>query len=499
MNRGCFYCSQEGHFARNCPRKEADRLKQLECFACGGRGHMKRNCPFLVGEDKNFFRSTSNERSKYSRSSGSPSGAAVALNPEDGVQRRCNKEHGGYRLGSASEALAQPPRRSYSSVVEKSKQTVSDNPEISAHNHWQNKSNCQDGVGVTEHVQGADRTLEAIHLASDIDRKTEDISCGDFEPAGDDMSNESNPSSGRRSIGGGSSEGVQKSSVSRRVGAEPEKRRRSHYPPFIDTHCHLEYVFERYHHQGTFEDFADHHRYPTNFEGCITTFCDPAAFSSLGSWTELLSEPSVWGSFGIHPHNAKYFHSNGLEDKLLEALQHPKCVAFGEIGLDYSEHSPSDPTTQREILKHQLQLVVAFGKPLVLHCRGAEQDLFQILTETLPREWFIHLHCFTGDPQMAAQYLAEFPNLYLGICGNVTNLRQVNMRTVSSSMPLERLLIETDAPYHVPSNLPKAGWCRNSHPALAFYVAKEIANLRKMDLTDVLNRVRTNTRTLYGV
>ena len=280
----------------------------------------------------------------------------------------------------------------------------------------------------------------------------------------------------------------------------PEKRKQSHFPPFIDTHCHLEYVFDRYHHHGTFKDFADRHSYPTNFEGCISTFCDPAAFSSLGAWPELLSEPNVWGTFGIHPHNAKYYHTSGLEDKLLEGLQHPKCVAFGEIGLDYSDHSPSDPQTQKDILKHQLQLVVPFGKPVVLHCRNAEQDLFQILIQYLPKDWFIHLHCFTGEPHIATQFMNEFPNLYLGVCGNVTNPRQVNMRSVVCEVPLERLLIETDAPYHVPSNLPKAaGWCRNTHPALAFYVAKEIAKLRKVDLVDVLKCVRTNTRTLYGV
>jgi TatD DNase family protein len=293
---------------------------------------------------------------------------------------------------------------------------------------------------------------------------------------------------------------VVKQSLATAKQAPEKKRKQSHFPPFIDTHCHLDYVFDRYHHRGTFNGFTNRLSYPTNFEGCISTFCDPAAFSSIGAWRELLSEPNVWGTFGIHPHNAKYYHTSGLEDKVLEGLQHPKCVAFGEIGLDYSDHSPSDVPTQKDILRQQLQLVVPFGKPVVLHCRDAEQDLFEILTQHLPRDWFIHLHCFTGEPHVATQFLNEFPNLYLGVCGNVTNPRQVNMRTVVTEMPLERLLIETDAPYHVPSNLPKAaGWCRNSHPALAFYVAKEMARLRKEDLVDVLKTVRTNTRTLYGV
>lgn len=281
----------------------------------------------------------------------------------------------------------------------------------------------------------------------------------------------------------------------------PEKKRVP-FPPFVDTHCHLEYVFDRYEHRGSFTAFSKMQNYPKNFDGCISTFCDPAAFSdSLGLWSEILTEPNVWGAFGIHPHNAKYYYSNGvgLEDKLLKCLEHSKCVAFGEIGLDYSDHSPSDAQTQREIFAHQLQLALPFSKPLVLHCRDAEEELYHILSKNIPSEWFIHLHCFTGNLDTAKRFLDDFPNLYLGVCGNVTNQRQANVRHVATEIPLKRLLIETDAPYMTPYNLPKAGRCRFSHPALAFYVAKEIARLRKSDLVDVLGVVRENTRAIYGV
>ena len=501
-NRRCYYCDQEGHIARACPKKERDRLKQQVCFGCGGSGHVKRNCPQL-GFGRNQSPSSQHPES-YRRSCSSSPGTAPTPVSEYAASGRRRSDGQRRTLGSVSNK----PTKSYSSVAAGNKYQVSDsNTERDTHLCQSDISHHKDDTGLrsSRECLQANQLQTIGDIQSTVNSGTHQSSNSSPEITSGCTSNivESlqSPDSGTSSQCASHSEEDTTSTVTRQstIRAEPEKRKRSHFPPFIDTHCHLEYVFDRYHHRGTFKDFADQYTYPTNYGGCISTFCDPAAFSSIGCWPELLSESNVWGSFGIHPHNAKYYHTNGLEDKLLKGLQHPKCVAFGEIGLDYSEHSPSDPQTQREILRHQLQLVVAFGKPVVLHCRDAEQELLRIITEMLPRDWLIHLHCFTGEPYVGAQFMDEFPNLYLGICGNVTNPRQINMRTIASEVPLERLLIETDAPYHVPSNLPKVGWCRNSHPALAFYVAKEISRLRKADLVEVLQTVRTNTRTLYGV
>ena len=268
---------------------------------------------------------------------------------------------------------------------------------------------------------------------------------------------------------------------------------------FIDTHCHLEYVFERFKHQGSFAEFMDEHSYPENYEGCITTFCDPTAFSpSFGIWQSLLSERNVWGTFGTHPHNAKYYHSSSLEEKMLKCIAHPKCVAVGEIGLDYASHSPSTPDMQKRVLSAQLQLAVRLKKPIILHCRKAEEDLFAILVSTIPREWPLHLHCFTGSLEMARKFLHTFPNLYIGVCGNVT-YDSAPVQAIASTVPLERLLLETDAPYMVPRNLPKHLASKFSHPSLAFYTAKQIAIIRHMDIVDVLKALRENTRAMYGV
>lgn len=287
-----------------------------------------------------------------------------------------------------------------------------------------------------------------------------------------------------------------------RGGKGRDGEQRTQFPKFVDTHCHLEYVFERYNHTGSFLDFTKQWTYPQNFDGCIASFCDPAAFSSFGTWSDLLSEPEskVWAAFGIHPHNAKYyFTTQGLEEKLLKCVEHKRCVAFGEIGLDYGERSPSDAQTQRDVFAHQLQLGVALGKPFVLHCRDAEEDMLEILTKHAPKDWKIHFHCFTGKMDTALKFLASYPRSYLGVCGNATYDNAHNVIAVAREVPLGRLLIETDAPYNTPRNLPRAGRCRYSHPAHAHYVAKEIARLRGLDLAEVLGVIRDNTRTMYGI
>ena len=271
-------------------------------------------------------------------------------------------------------------------------------------------------------------------------------------------------------------------------------------PTFIDTHCHLEYVFERFHHQGSFAEFTTKHHYPENFEGCITTFCDPTAFSpSFGIWQSLLREPNVWATFGTHPHNAKYYQSSSLEEKMLAGLSHPKCVALGEIGLDYAPHSPSTPEIQQSVLTRQLELALQLQKPVVIHCRDAEDDLFHILSSTVPPEWKIHLHCFTGELEMGRKFLKNFPNLYIGVCGNVT-YDSKKVRALAAGLPLDRLLIETDAPYMVPRNVPQhLRGNKFSHPSFAFYTAREIANIRHVHVADVLKSLRENTRLMYRI
>ena len=382
----CYTCNEEGHVARNCPKKPQQR-----CYNCGKPGHMKRECPEAISSSQRAHKSPDGGQGRAASLLVDVKPAAVERKREDGTARHVSHKNG----------RNTPPNT----------------------------------------ASGMPRPLPGVKASSrDLKSAT-----------------------------------------------------------FIDTHCHLEYVFERFKHQGSFASFMAEQKYPANYEGCITTFCDPTAFSpSFGIWRSLLSEENVWGTFGVHPHNAKYYRSSSLEEKMLKCVEHPKCVALGEIGLDYADHSPSDPETQKCVLTRQLELAVTLRKPIILHCRDAEEDLFELLSSTVPRDWKLHLHCFTGPPGMARRFLQTFSNLYIGICGNVTYDHSTVQRLVAE-VPMDRLLLETDAPYNVPRNLPKHLRGRFSHPAMAFYIAKEIAQRRHMNIADVLRASRENTRAMYSI
>ena len=271
-----------------------------------------------------------------------------------------------------------------------------------------------------------------------------------------------------------------------------------HYDvPVYDTHCHIDYVFNRFKHTGTsFQEFKQDHSFPTNFKGCIGSFSDPAAFSSFGIWPDLLEQDEIWGTFGVHPHHAKYFDSR-MEENLRKALLHPKAVGIGECGLDYSLRSNSHVDVQKKVFLKLLDLAKEFNKPLVIHSREAEDDLYEILVERNMFDWPIHVHCFTGNHAQLHRFVNEFQNMCFGFTNLIAYPSAKSTHEVAKSVPLDRVLLETDAPYFVPESLRKGE--RFSHPGNVIFVAEEIARLKGLDVDVVLDNCRRNVRKLYKI
>ncbi|XP_066453088.1 putative deoxyribonuclease TATDN2 [Eleutherodactylus coqui] len=267
---------------------------------------------------------------------------------------------------------------------------------------------------------------------------------------------------------------------------------------FIDTHCHLDMLFARLSHRSSFADLRRQYysSFPREFHGCITDYCDPRTLKRL-PWQEVLNEDLVWGAFGCHPHFAQYYNDRLHEDMMM-ALRHPKAIAFGEMGLDYSHKCSTSIPDQIAVFEKQLKLVVPLGKPLVIHCRGADKDLFKIMKKWLPRDYKIHRHCFTGKYEDIEPFLQEFPNMAVGFTAVLTYPSAVEAQDAVTKIPLDRLIVETDAPFFLPKQVPK-GICKFSHPGMALHTVHEIAKLRNLPVKTIMSKLRENTYRIYSI
>ncbi|KAF0298849.1 putative deoxyribonuclease TATDN2 [Amphibalanus amphitrite] len=231
-------------------------------------------------------------------------------------------------------------------------------------------------------------------------------------------------------------------------------------------------------------------------------------------WSRMLEEPGVWGAFGCHPHSVRDFSM--VSEQMLEHIlrSNKNVVALGEIGLDYSTNNSTSHDMQKTVFRRQLAIGVALGLPLVLHVRDAEQDALDIALEMavvktaiiiilwipqmVPRDHLIHRHCITGNWVMVRRWMDAFPNCYVGLTPLITNPHAQQARFLVGEVPLNRLLLETDAPYFVPSCYRRdASEMRFSHPGLALHVAAQVSQMRRIPLEEVVRVTAANTRTMY--
>ncbi len=201
--------------------------------------------------------------------------------------------------------------------------------------------------------------------------------------------------------------------------------------------------------------------------------------------------PGAYASVGIHPHDAETCTDAALAE-LRALLKHPRVVGVGECGLDYyRDLSPRD--VQQRVLRAHLALAREANRPIILHNRDSEGDLTRILREEgLPEAEGV-LHCFSGDATLAAEALGM--GLTIGVAGQVTFKNAAALREVIASLPLERLMVETDSPYLAP--VPYRG--RRNEPAHVVAVAECVALLHGTTFDVVANATTARFETLFGV
>jgi TatD DNase family protein len=252
----------------------------------------------------------------------------------------------------------------------------------------------------------------------------------------------------------------------------------------IDSHCHLD-----------FPDFADEiaavvaRAEAAGVERIITISTRIAHRARLVALAERF--PSVYFSIGTHPHQAAEEPDTDLE-AIRACAAHPKCVAIGEAGLDYHyDFAPREVAAK--VFRAHIGAARELKLPLVIHARDADADLAAILREEMGRGAFdAVLHCFTSTPALARTGLEL--GFYISFSGVLTFKNAGALREIAAETPLERTLVETDAPYLAPA--PHRG--RRNEPAFVVETARVLAAVKGLDPAEVGAATRANTLRLFA-
>ncbi|MBC8014912.1 MAG: TatD family hydrolase [Sporomusaceae bacterium] len=199
---------------------------------------------------------------------------------------------------------------------------------------------------------------------------------------------------------------------------------------------------------------------------------------------------SIYAAVGIHPHDAQGDHEADYA-QLATWCQQEKVVAIGEIGLDYYyDLAPRD--IQRAVFARQIHVARQMNKPIIIHDRDAHKDIMEIIKSEAKGLSGV-FHCFSGSLEMAREVIKL--GFYISIAGPVTFKNAAKLPEIVASVPLDRLLIETDCPYLTPH--PHRG--KRNEPANVRIVAEQVANLRGIELSALAKATSENVKRIFNI
>ncbi len=253
----------------------------------------------------------------------------------------------------------------------------------------------------------------------------------------------------------------------------------------IDTHCHLTHGRLRNQLAGVLDRAAD-----AGVELIIAATGDIADSQAAGALAR--SHDNIYCSAGVHPHDANDVSADYLA-RLEQLAGAPKCVAIGEIGLDY-HHDFSPRPTQREVFAAQLELAARLAKPVVIHTREAFEDTLAILAEAGIGGERLVFHSFTGDSGEVRRLLDL--DAYVGYSGIATFKRTQAIRAGAALVGDERIMVETDAPYLSPEPVRKM---KTNEPANVRHVAVCLAATRDASFEQFAEQTTANAVRFFGI
>eukprot|EP01064_Diplonema_japonicum_P005551 TRINITY_DN13697_c0_g1_i1.p1 TRINITY_DN13697_c0_g1~~TRINITY_DN13697_c0_g1_i1.p1 ORF type:complete len:268 (+),score=31.73 TRINITY_DN13697_c0_g1_i1:94-897(+) len=260
----------------------------------------------------------------------------------------------------------------------------------------------------------------------------------------------------------------------------------------VDTHVHLDMVVKKMKQKNLAEGVREVME-KSNVEGAVHIACD---YSGIKTLETVLDSGKAWGvraAVGLHPCAAKQW--NTVRHDIEKWMVRKETVAWGECGLDY--HHVKDKqgrSLQQNVLSEQLQRAAHYNKPVVIHARSSEDETLSVMESHLSVNHPIHVHCFTGNPVQAKNFVSAFPNCKIGFTGALTFPSAHTLRETVKALPLDALLTETDGPFMAP--VPHRG--STAYPGHVIHIAELIAKLKGESLDSTIEVLRKNVTDVYG-
>lgn len=271
----------------------------------------------------------------------------------------------------------------------------------------------------------------------------------------------------------------------------------------VDTHCHINIMIRNFENTNTFQPFTNQ-----EIEACklilqqaqqhqVTTIINVGTnfVESIASIELARLFPNCFATIGLHPNDATSSWQTDMQkfEELLQQAIELKIIGIGECGID--KHYPNyDLSLQQKLFHAQIQLTLKYNQALVIHSRDADQETYQVLAEYKNEPNFRGtIHCFSSDEKYAQKYIDL--GFVLGFGGTVTYPKNEKLRIVAKTVPLSKIILETDAPFLSP----QAVRGTKNTPANIYLIAKFIAELRDESLEKIMETTTQNVHRVFGL
>ena len=250
----------------------------------------------------------------------------------------------------------------------------------------------------------------------------------------------------------------------------------------IDSHCHLD-------HDPLFNNINEvlYRSKSVGLKKLLTICTSNESFENIKKILDL--DEIIYGTYGIHPHETE--NNKVTKNVIIENIKkHPKIIGIGETGLDfYYNHSHKDE--QIKSFKEHIEASIEVDLPIIVHSRSAEHQTFEILNEYKNQKPKVLMHCFTGSYEFFKKM--EKLDSYFSASGIITFNNSLDLQKTFAKIPNNKLLVETDSPFLAP--IPMRG--KKNEPSFIKYTIKKLADLKKLDETEMINITSKNFENLF--